>query len=58
MKIQSLSITFSIEKSRKEKATTAKLEKDIQTLENEINANASLNIQISLDKMRVRKLQK
>ena len=48
MKIRSVSITYSIRKSRDEKEKTLKLENDIQILENQMNLNPEF-IQASLN---------
>jgi len=47
MKIRSVSITYSIRKSRDEKEKTLKLENDIQILENQMNLNPTEFIQAS-----------
>ena len=49
MKIRSVSITYSIRKSRDEKEKTLKLENDIQILENQMNLNPTEFIQASLN---------
>ena len=49
MKIRSVSITYSIRKSRDEKEKTLKLENDIQILENQMNLNPTEFIQESLN---------
>ena len=49
MKIRSVSITYSIRKSRDEKEKTLKLENDIQILENQTNLNPTEFIQASLN---------
>ena len=49
MKIRSVSITYSIRKSRDEKEKTLKLENDIQILENKMNLNPTEFIQPSLN---------
>ena len=48
MKIRSVSIAYSITKSRDEKEKTLKLENDIQILENKMNLNTTEFIQASL----------
>ena len=50
MKIRSISIEYSVRKSREEKDTNSKLEQDIQNLENEMNSNPSLTTQETLNK--------
>jgi hypothetical protein len=49
MKIRSVSIAYSIKKSRDEKEKTLKLENDIQSLENKMNLNPTEFIQPSLN---------
>ena len=49
MKIRSVSIAYSIRKSRDEKEKTLKLENDIQILENQMNLNPTEFIQASLN---------
>ena len=49
MKIRSVSIAYSIKKSRDEKEKTLKLENDIQILENKMNLNPTEFIQPSLN---------
>ena len=52
MKFRSVSIAYSITKSRNEKEKTLKLENDIQILENQMNLNPSEFIQASLNQQR------
>jgi hypothetical protein len=49
MKIRSVSIAYSINKSRDEKEKTLKLENDIQMLENQMDLNPTEFIQASLN---------
>jgi hypothetical protein len=52
MKFRSVSIAYSITKSRNEKEKTLKLENDIHILENLMNLNPSEFIQVSLNQKR------
>ena len=53
MKVRSISIAYSIKKSRKEKEIMKRLETDIQNLENEMNLNPNERVNSSLIKKKM-----